>query len=337
MQYFVVFLTVVFGTALANPMAVTSDDLKQQNREISSQEYLKRVFQGSTVSSVGRTRDIVRKLIDLGLYQAASIANGFDLNKIIGDSDVSSVTLCMPNDEAFEKWWQQPPQNLDGESWKNLIKAWIVPESIKSTEIRNNQKVQSLNGAMLRFNIYPDEVVAVNGARILEEDDTFANDIIQIIDKVIYPLPVGNVIETLDDNKALSIIVDLVRQADFVEQLESDPITVLVPTNDAFNALPSGVLDDLKRDNDKLRNVLGYHVVSDVRYSASLSSGQRVSTSQGNDISITRDAADQIFLNKQTDQSRAAKVVLRDIPTTNGVIQVIDQVLLPPQRHFVLV
>lgn len=70
----------------------------------------------------------------------------------------------------------------------------------------------------------------------------------------------------------------------------SDPISVLVPTNSAFRALPSGVLDDLKREKSKLKNLLKYHVISGVRYSASLSSGQRIMASQGDEISVSTES-----------------------------------------------
>ncbi|XP_054768598.2 transforming growth factor-beta-induced protein ig-h3-like [Lytechinus pictus] len=337
MKSFVFILAVLVGAAVA----ISSDDLKQQNTDISSEEYLKRVLQGPVVSYVGSdSRDIAEKLQDLELREAAKIAKQVDLMQILRDSDIPSVTLCMPSDKAVQKWRQGLPERQmpERESLKNLVKAWIIPKRVVSSEVTNDQKVESLNGAKLRFNIYSDvkKIITVNGARITNDIRTSANEIIQVVDKVIYPLPVGNVIETLDDNGAFSIIVDLVKRAELVAELESDPITVLVPTNDAFQALPSGVLDDLQRDNDKLRNLLRYHVISDVRYSASLSSGQRIRASQGNDISVTRDANDQIILNDQSEQSEAPRVTLRDIPTTNGVIQVVDRILLPPRRHFVL-
>ncbi|XP_041456586.1 transforming growth factor-beta-induced protein ig-h3-like [Lytechinus variegatus] len=344
MKYFVFILAVLVGAVVAKPKTISPDDLKQQNKDISSKEYLKRVFQHPVVSYVGSdAQDIVEKLQDLGLHEAATIAKQVDLKQILRDSDLPSVTLCMPSDKAVEKWRQEFPgrQMPEREILKNLVKAWIVPKRVMSSEITNNQKMESLNGAKLRFNIYSDvervEVATVNGARITDTITTSVNEIIQIVDKVIYPLPIGTVIETLVDNKAFSVIVDLVSQAGLKEELESDPITVIVPTNDAFQALPSGVLDDLKRNNDKLRNLLRYHVISDVRYSVSLSSGQRIRASQGDEISVTRNNEDQIVLNEQSEQSEAPRVISRDIPTTNGVIHVVDRVVLPPQRHFVLV
>ncbi|XP_054768079.2 transforming growth factor-beta-induced protein ig-h3-like [Lytechinus pictus] len=341
MKSFVFILAVLVGAVVAKPKTTTSDDLKQQNKDISSKEYLKRVFQHSVVSYVGSdAQDIVEKLQDLGLHEAATIAKQVDLKQIIRDNGISPITLCMPSDKAVQKWRQELPERRMPERaiLKNLVKAWIVPKRVMSSEVTNNQKMESLNGAKLRFNIYRDdvEVITINGARIVDADRAFTQEVIQVVDKVIYPLPIGDVIETLKDNKAFSVIVDLVKQAGIVQELESDPITVIVPTNDAFQALPSGVLDDLERDTDKLRNLLRYHVISDVRYSVSLTSGQRIRASQGDEISVSR-RNDQIVLNEQSEQSEAPRVILQDIPTTNGVIQVVDRVVLPPQRHFVLV
>ncbi|XP_041456623.1 transforming growth factor-beta-induced protein ig-h3-like [Lytechinus variegatus] len=344
MKSFVFILAVLVGAVVAKPKTISPDDLKQQNKDISSKEYLKRVFQHSVVSYVGSdAQDIVEKLQDLGLHEAATIAKQVDLKQIIRDNGIPPITLCMPSDKAVEKWRQELPERQmpEREILKNLVKAWIIPKRVMSSEVTNNQKIESLNGAKLRFNIYRDrddvKVITINGARIVDADREFTKEVIQVVDKVIYPLPIGNVIEALNGNKAFSVIVDLLKQAGIVQELESDPITVIVPTNDAFQALPSGVLDDLKRDTDKLRNLLRYHVISDVRYSISLTSGQRIRASQGDEISVYRSTNDQIVLNVQNEQSESPIVISRDIPTTNGVIQVVDRVLLPPEKHYVLV
>eukprot|EP00057_Strongylocentrotus_purpuratus_P030335 XP_781365.1 PREDICTED: transforming growth factor-beta-induced protein ig-h3 [Strongylocentrotus purpuratus] len=344
MQSVVVFLAVLVGAAVANPMILSPDDVKQQNRDISATEYLKRMFEQSPkllyspidVSSQG---DVIDMLPALGLNEAALIAEQVNLRQII--LELPSVTLCLPTDEAVRRWREELPNTLkpDLASLKQLVKAWVVPGMIRSTDISNNQKVQSLNGAKLRFNVYNEvkKIATVNGARIIDADKMASNGIIQVVDKVIFPLPVGNVIETVVDNQAFSIIVDLLKQAGLEEELEvSDPVTVLVPTNSAFRALPSGVLDDLKREKSKLQNLLKYHVISDVRYSASLSSGQRIMASQGDEISVSIENG-KIILNKAQDRSKASRVIQADIPTTNGVINVIDHVLIPSQKHYVLV
>nr|AAB32327.1 HLC-32 [Echinoidea] len=337
------------GVAIANPMVLSPAEQNQQNKAISAKEFLRKMFPADSMVSFNRSdnrvdEDIVGRLRALGLREAANIAEQVDLRQVLRDSDLSSVTLCMPSDKAVQKWRQELPAKLrpDQEAMKNLVKAWVVSGRVESSQISDNQKVQSLNGAKLRFNVYARDskkMITANGARVVEADRKASSGLIHVVDKVIYPLPVGNVMETLADNPAFSMVVDLLKQAGLEDEVRnSDPITVLVPTNAAFQALPAGVLDDLKKDPaGKLRNLLKYHVISDVKYSVSLSSGQRLRASQGDEISVARDSDDQILLNKQSDQSKASRVILRDIPTTNGVIQVIDRVILPSQKHFVLV
>ncbi|XP_030847697.1 transforming growth factor-beta-induced protein ig-h3 [Strongylocentrotus purpuratus] len=348
MQSLIAFLAVLVGVAVAHPMILSPAEQNQQNKDISAKEFLRKMFPADSMVSFNRSDDqvevdIVERLRALGLREAANITEQVDLRQVLRDSNLSFVTLCMPSDKAVQKWRQELPAKLrpNQEAMKNLVKAWVVSGRVESSQITDNQKVQSLNGAKLRFNVYRDakKMITVNGARVIGADRKASSGLIHVVDKVIYPLPVGNVMDTLADNQAFSVVVDLLKRAGLENEVRnSDPITVLVPTNAAFQALPSGVLDDLKKDPaGKLRNLLKYHVISDVKYSVSLSSGQRLRASQGDEISVARDSDDQILLNKQSDQSKASRVIARDIPTTNGVIQVVDRVIFPSQKHFVLV
>eukprot|EP00057_Strongylocentrotus_purpuratus_P013920 XP_011668394.1 PREDICTED: transforming growth factor-beta-induced protein ig-h3 [Strongylocentrotus purpuratus] len=312
MQSLIAFLAVLVGVAVAHPMILSPAEQNQQNKDISAKEFLRKMFPADSMVSFNRSDDqvevdIVERLRALGLREAANITEQVDLRQVLRDSNLSFVTLCMPSDKAVQKWRQELPAKLrpNQEAMKNLVKAWVVSGRVESSQITDNQKVQSLNGAKLRFNVYRDakKMITVNGARVIGADRKASSGLIHVVDKVIY-----------------------------------NAITVLVPTNAAFQALPSGVLDDLKKDPaGKLRNLLKYHVISDVKYSVSLSSGQRLRASQGDEISVARDSDDQILLNKQSDQSKASRVIARDIPTTNGVIQVVDRVIFPSQKHFVLV
>nr|XP_054759761.1 periostin-like [Lytechinus pictus] len=345
----VAFLAVLVGVAVAvkpTPKPASSDDIKQKNREISSTEYLRKMLEKPSPKmffspiDVSTRDDVLDMLAILGLREASKIAEQVNMRQMLKDEQLASVTLCLPNDEAVQKWKKELPDKLkpDQASLKQLVRAWVIPGTIRSTDVVNNQKVQSLNGAKLRFNVYNQvkKVVTVNGAKIVKADNMASNGLVQVVDKVIYPLPVGNVVETLEDNEAFSIVSDLLKHADLVDLAVSDPVTVLVPTNAAFYALPSGALSDLLRNRTKLRNILKNHVISDVRYSASLSSGQRLRTSQGSEISVTIENG-KIILNKERDPSKASQVIKADIPTTNGVIHVIDRVIIPSQEHYVLV
>ena len=123
----------------------------------------------------------------------------------------------------------------------------------------------------------------------------------------------------------LSTLVTAVKAADLVETLKSEgPFTVFAPTNAAFEALPDGVLDMLLKpeNKDKLTAVLTYHVVPGKVMSGDLKDGMMAETVEGSKAKIT--------IEKATVMVDGATVVKADIKATNGVVHVIDQVILPP-------
>lgn len=121
----------------------------------------------------------------------------------------------------------------------------------------------------------------------------------------------------------LSTLVTALKAAGLVETLQGPgPFTVFAPTNDAFAALPEGVLDKLVKpeNKDALTKVLTYHVLSGNVPSSDVKEGT-VTTLEGSDIKIT--TVDGVGVND-------AKVVMADVKADNGVVHVIDAVLLPP-------
>lgn len=119
-------------------------------------------------------------------------------------------------------------------------------------------------------------------------------------------------------------LVAAVEAAGLVETLKSEgPFTVFAPTDDAFAALPAGTVEGLLADIPALTDVLTYHVVSGAVLAADVVNLESATTVQGSDIRISvRDGA--VFLNDST------QVIITDIQASNGVIHVIDSVLLPP-------
>ena len=110
--------------------------------------------------------------------------------------------------------------------------------------------------------------------------------------------------------------------AGLVEALQADgPLTVFAPTDDAFAALPEGTVEGLLADTEALTAVLTYHVVSGAVMSGDLSDGMTAATLNGADITVS--LGEGVMIND-------ANVVAADIEATNGVIHVIDSVLLPP-------
>ena len=124
---------------------------------------------------------------------------------------------------------------------------------------------------------------------------------------------------------SLSTLVAAVTAADLVETLSGDgPFTVFAPTNDAFAALPEGTLDDLllPENVDQLTSILTFHVVPAAALSTDLSDGMMLETVNGEMLEVS--IADGVV------SINGATVVSADIEASNGVVHVIDRVLLPP-------
>ncbi|MEM9326641.1 MAG: fasciclin domain-containing protein [Bacteroidota bacterium] len=123
---------------------------------------------------------------------------------------------------------------------------------------------------------------------------------------------------------ALSTLVAAVQAGDLVGTLSGEgPFTVFAPTNDAFAALPEGTLTDLLKpeNKDQLVAILTYHVVAGKVMSTDLSDGMTAATVNGAEVTIT--TVDGAKVN-------GANVVTADVEASNGVVHVIDAVILPP-------
>ncbi len=117
-------------------------------------------------------------------------------------------------------------------------------------------------------------------------------------------------------------LVAAVQAAGLEETLRgAGPFTVFAPTDEAFAALPAGTVEALLADPAKLASILTYHVVSGKVMSTDLTEGMMAPTVNGAEITITLDGGAKV---------NGANVTAADIAATNGVIHVIDAVILPP-------
>ena len=133
-----------------------------------------------------------------------------------------------------------------------------------------------------------------------------------------------DIVDTAVAAGSFNTLVTAVKAAGLVETLKGDgPFTVFAPTDAAFAALPEGALTNLLADPDALRAVLTYHVLPRELRAADLQDRRRAKTVQGQRVK---------FAGEHELTVDGAKVVTADIVTSNGVIHVIDAVILPAQR-----
>jgi uncharacterized surface protein with fasciclin (FAS1) repeats len=133
----------------------------------------------------------------------------------------------------------------------------------------------------------------------------------------------SDIVAIASSNEDFSTLVAAVAAAGLVEVLQGEgPFTVFAPTNDAFAALPAGLVDKLllPENKDLLVKILTYHVVSGAVMAADVAAGE-VPTVEGQNITVTTDNGVQV---------NGATVIATDIEASNGVIHVIDAVILPP-------
>ncbi|MCH7397296.1 fasciclin domain-containing protein [Belliella sp. DSM 107340] len=134
-----------------------------------------------------------------------------------------------------------------------------------------------------------------------------------------------DIVDLAMQTEFLSTLVAAVKAGDLVDVLKGDgPFTVFAPTNDAFAKLPAGTVDNLLKPENKsqLVAVLTYHVVAGKVYSKDLSDGMAAKTVQGADVKIS--------LKDGKAKVNNANVTTADIEASNGVVHVIDSVILPP-------
>jgi uncharacterized surface protein with fasciclin (FAS1) repeats len=135
-----------------------------------------------------------------------------------------------------------------------------------------------------------------------------------------------DIVATAAGNEAFSTLVAAVKAADLVEALQGEgPFTVFAPTDEAFGKLPEGTLESLLQPENKaqLQAILKYHVVSGKVKAENVVELSEAQTLQGATIAINV-TDDGVMLNGST------KVIMTDVMASNGVIHVIDSVLLPP-------
>jgi len=139
------------------------------------------------------------------------------------------------------------------------------------------------------------------------------------------PAPAGDIVTGATEAGVFTTLLKAATAAELVETLQGEgPFTVFAPTDEAFAALPAGTLDALLADPEALKKVLLYHVVEGKVTSDQIVGMTTATSVEGSPIAISvKDGT--VYLND------SAKVVTADVMASNGVIHIIDAVLLPPE------
>ena len=138
-----------------------------------------------------------------------------------------------------------------------------------------------------------------------------------------------DIVDTAVATESLSTLVTAAQAADLVDTLKGEgPFTVFAPTNAAFEKLPEGTLDNLllEENKEQLASLLQYHVVSGKVMSGDLENGQTIATLNGENLTVEITDG-MVYLVDAT--GAKAQVTTADVETSNGVVHIIDSVVMP--------
>lgn len=217
------------------------------------------------------------------------------------------------------------PENVD--QLTNILLYHVVPGNFAAEDVLGlaNAKTLTSNELLVDFTV-DGENVSINEASIVQTDIEASNGVIHVIDQVILPPDLGNIAETAQAAGNFTTLLTALEATGLDETLtdEESLFTVFAPSDEAFAALPDGTLDSLLQEEnlDQLSDILLYHVVPSKVIASEVVNLSQAETVNGQSVSIeVTDAG--VVLNGNTN------VTATDIDTTNGVIHVIDSVLLP--------
>merc|ERR1711957_788579 len=225
----------------------------------------------------------------------------------------------------------------------DILTYHVLPEEVLSKDLKPFQAVKTVEGKPLHVTKFGGRVrvgpslESKDLRNVIKADNVASNGVVHIIDGVLLP-PNVNIVQLAESVSDLSTLVAAVVAADLADTLSSPgPFTLFAPTNDAFKALPAGTVDRLMKPENKkeLVDILTYHVLPEEVLSKDLKPFQAVKTVEGKPLHVTKwDGRVRVGASLESKDLR--NVIKADNVASNGVVHIIDGVLLPPSSSAIL-
>ncbi|MBK6571460.1 MAG: fasciclin domain-containing protein [Saprospiraceae bacterium] len=233
-------------------------------------------------------------------------------------------TIFAPTDAAFAAL---PPGTVEAllkdpqGALTQILLYHAVGANALSTGLTNGQFIKTINGKSVNVLINKDGVF-INNAKVTVADVLADNGVVHVLDAVL--LPPATVADVIVNSPIHNTLEAAAGAAGLVPTLQgAGPFTIFAPTDDAFAALPPGTVEALLKDpQGALTQILLYHAVGANALSSGLTNGQFIKTINGKSVNVLINK-DGVFINN-------AKVTVADVLADNGVVHVLDAVLLPP-------
>jgi transforming growth factor-beta-induced protein len=286
------------------------------------------VMLAAATSTCSFATDIVDTAVAAGKFKTLAAALGAaDLVEALKGE--GPFTVFAPTDEAFAKL---PPGTVESllkpenkGKLTGILTYHVVPGKVMAKQVVGLKGATTLNGQRVDISV-ENGAVSIDGAKVVTADITCDNGVIHVIDSVILPAD-KNIPAVAASAGSFKTLLAAATAAGLVEALSGEgPLTVFAPTDEAFGKLPEGTVASLLKPENKqqLIDILKYHVVAGRVYSDDALAAVSANTLQGSPITV-----------KVTDgvaKVNGAKLLTTDLDASNGVIHVIDSVLLPPEK-----
>jgi transforming growth factor-beta-induced protein len=281
----------------------------------------------STASRSEGDKNIVQTAIAAGQFTTlASLLTKAGLVDTL--STGGPFTVFAPTDAAFAK---VPKAMLDAlaESparLKSVLLYHVVPGRVTAADVVKLDSAKTLERSSLAIKV-ADGSVFIDGAKVTTPDVTASNGVIHVIDSVLIPkaapaVPAKNIVQTAIAAAPFKTLASLLTKAGLAGTLQGKgPFTVFAPTDAAFAKVPKATLAALAKNKAKLRAVLLYHVVKGKVTAAQTMKLRSAKTLNGKSLAIRVNGGKVLV--------GGATVTKADVNASNGVIHVINKVLIP--------
>lgn len=276
--------------------------------------------------------DIVDTAVKAGTF--TTLAKALDAAGLVDTlKGPGPFTVFAPTDAAFAKL---PAGTLDSllanpDRLRTVLLYHVVSGRVTAADAAMLQSAKTVEGEDLPIST-SDGTVHVGAATVTTPDVMASNGVIHVIDSVLLPpsfaaaqqtAPTSDIVDTAVAAGQFTTLAKALDAAGLTDTLKGPgPFTVFAPTDAAFAKLPAGTLDSLLANPNMLRSVLTYHVLPGRVTAADAVNLQSAATVEGEDVSISA--------NDGGVQIDDANVTQPDVMASNGIIHVIDTVILPP-------
>lgn len=282
---------------------------------------------GSVVAQASHhnEKDIVEVAVGAGSFETlvAAVQAADLVDALKGEGP---FTVLAPTDEAFAKLPEGTLENLlkpeNKKTLQSILLYHVIPVKAESKVVKTLSGAETLNGQRIDI-VDKEEGLYVDAAKVVTADVKASNGVIHVIDSVILPSS-KNLVEVATEAGMFNTLIAAAKAAGLVDPLVGeDDLTVFAPTDDAFAALPEGTVESLLKpeNKDKLASILKLHILPGRVYSDKAVKEGTFESLSGQNLNID--------VNDGKATVNGSGLIKTDIDASNGVVHVIDTVILP--------